>query len=78
MHSQSGDTRRGLFVKMTGGLVFAVGIRRSANAAQQISIVARSGQEASCSHQGYYRVDANGKEWPVTIQYAESPKTEPR
>jgi hypothetical protein len=74
MNSRIVDMPTNVFAKLAVALLATAGILCSAYAAQQISIIASSGQEASCSHQGYYRVDANGKEWPVTIQYTAQPK----
>jgi hypothetical protein len=53
---------------------FSLTILCSAYAAIQLRMIATSGKEEACGRQGYYRVDANGKEWPVTIQYTMQPK----
>jgi hypothetical protein len=46
----------------------------SAYAAQQVSINAKSGEAKECTHGcGHWRVDANGKDWPVTIEYLTRP-----
>ena len=49
---------------------------RSAYALDQTSFKAKSGAptEVACQSGGHWRVDANGKEWPVTIQYITRPK----
>jgi hypothetical protein len=73
MNSRIVDTPTNVFAKLAAALIVTVGILCSAYAAQQISISASSGQEASCGHQ-FYRIDANGKEWPVTIQFTAQPK----
>ena len=67
------DTRRCFFARLGAGLVFAVATLRSA-CAEQISYTVKSGVASECHAGGHWRVDANGKEWPVAIQYLERPK----
>jgi hypothetical protein len=72
MNTRIVETRRGFLAKLASGLVFAVATPRSAYATEQISVTAHSGEVLPCHF--YYRVDANGKEWPVTIQFTSRPK----
>ena len=58
--------------KFAVAFIFLAGILCTAYAAEQISVTARSGESLPCHT--YYRVDANGKEWPVTIQFTARPK----
>jgi hypothetical protein len=60
------------FAKLAVSIIFIAGMFFSAHAAEQISVTAQSGQQLPCHT--YYRVDANGKEWPVTIQFTTRPK----
>ena len=72
MNSQAHDTRTNLFAKLASALFLAISIICSAYAAEQISVTAHSGETLPCH--SYYRVDANGKEWPVTIHFTARPK----
>ena len=72
MNSRNGGTRFNVFAKLAAALLLVAGIFCSAYAAEQISVTARSGEELPCH--SYYRVDAKGKEWPVTIQFTARPK----
>jgi hypothetical protein len=58
--------------KFAAAFLMIAGIFCCAYAAEQISVTARSGESLPCH--SYYRVDANGKEWPVTIQFIARPK----
>ena len=72
MNSRNDGTRFNVFAKLAAALLLVAGIFCSAYAAEQISVTARSGEELPCH--SYYRVDAKGKEWPVTIQFTARPK----
>ena len=72
MNSRNNGTRFNVFAKLAAALLLVAGIFCSAYAAEQISVTARSGEELPCH--SYYRVDAKGKEWPVTIQFTARPK----
>jgi hypothetical protein len=61
-----------IVAKLAAAFIPLIGILCSAYAAEQISVTARSGEQLPCHT--YYRVDANGKEWPVTIQFTARPK----
>jgi len=74
MNGRFDETRRGMFARFAGALVFTVGIRFSAFAAPLVSYTAKSGVPTECHAGGYWRVDANGKVWPVTIQFMARPK----
>lgn len=60
-----------LFLKIATALVLVVVVLGSAYAAQ---IIAKSGQPIEVCGGGHWRVDANGKEWPVTIQIVARPR----
>ena|SRR5690242_20224521 len=45
---------------------------RQARAAMTIAVTAQSGVPFRCTHSDW-RVDAQGKEWPVTLQYTARP-----
>jgi len=66
------DMRTSALGRLGAVLLFAIGLICSAYAAEQISVTARSGEELPCHV--YYRVDANGKEWPVTIRFTSRPQ----
>jgi hypothetical protein len=66
------DLRAGAFGRLGAALLLIVGLICSAYAAEQISVPAHSGEELPCHV--YYRVDANGKEWPVTIRFTSRPR----
>ena len=63
--------RRSALGRLGAALLLAVGLVGIACAAEQIVVTARSGEELPCHV--YYRVDANGKEWPVTIRFTTRP-----
>lgn len=63
-----------IFATLAAAGILTLTILSSAYAAIQLRLSASSGQEQACAREGYYRVDANGKEWPVTIQYTTPPK----
>ena len=69
------DCKQGdVLAKLVASLVLMVGLLGSAYAAQQVSITAKSGEPKECTHGcGHWRVDANGKDWPVTIEYLTRP-----
>ena len=60
-----------VFTKLAVALVVLVGVLCGAYAQELFS--ARSGIQHA-GHFDYYRVDAKGKEWPVTIQFTAKPK----
>jgi hypothetical protein len=72
MNAQASLGMKNLSVKLTAVVVFVAVVVCSAVAAEQISVTAQSGVPLPCH--SYYRVDANGKEWPVTIQFTSRPK----
>jgi hypothetical protein len=61
-----------IFAKIAVAFVSFMAVLCCAYAAEQISVTARSGEQLPCHT--YYRVDAKGKEWPVTIQFTARPK----
>jgi hypothetical protein len=61
-----------VFWKFATALVFIASVLCRAYAAEQISVTASSGVQLPCH--SYYRVDAKGKEWPITIQFTARPK----
>lgn len=63
-----------LFARLASALALMGVVLCSAYAAEQISVTMVSGNAASCHPHYYYRIDANGKEWPVTIQFTVRPK----
>ena len=74
MSSRIDDTPRNVVARLAVALFFALGILCSAYAAEQISLTAKSGEPKGCYHVcDHWRVDANGKEWPVKIQYTAQP-----
>jgi hypothetical protein len=60
-----------LFAKIAIAFALIVAVLGSAYAAM---IVAKSGQPIEVCGGGHWRVDANGKEWPVTIQIVTRPR----
>ena len=72
MNSRIDETPTNIFARLAVTLFLVVGFFCSAYAAEQISVTARSGEQLPCH--SYYRVDAKGKEWPVTIQFTARPK----
>jgi hypothetical protein len=72
MNTRIDDMPKSIFLRVVGAVILAIGILCSAYAAEQLSVTARSGEPLPCHV--YYRVDANGKEWPVTIQFTSRPK----
>ena len=75
MNSLIDGTRFNVFAKLAAALFLVAGIFCSAYAAEQISATARSGEAGlMCHHCSQWRVDANGKVWPVTLQYITRPK----
>jgi len=74
MNSRTDDTRTNVFAKLVAALFLVVGIICSAYAAIPLHIDVSSGAADACFPKGFYRVDANGKEWPVTIEYTDRPK----
>jgi hypothetical protein len=67
------DTRRTFLAKLTVGLVFGASTPSSAYA-ELISYTAKSGVPRECYGGGHWRVDRDGKEWPVAIEYTSRPK----
>lgn len=64
-----------LLARFTTAAAFMVAILCGAHAAEHIAATVGSGGNLSACHdQFYYRVDAKGKEWPVTIQFTARPK----
>jgi hypothetical protein len=72
MNSRVDVAQATAFAKFAAIFLIITGVACSALAAEQISVTARSGEQLPCH--SYYRVDANGKEWPVTIQFTARPK----
>jgi len=72
MTARKSDMRTSAVGRLGAALFLAVGLIGLAYAAEQIAVTARSGEELPCHV--YYRVDANGKEWPVTIRFTSRPK----
>lgn len=65
-----------MFARFASAIALVGAVACSAYAAEQISITMVSGSAATCnSNSYYYRIDANGKEWPVTIQFTARPKS---
>jgi hypothetical protein len=70
---ESMENRRGFLRRIFGGAIAAtITTWNRALAATNYSVTARSGEELPCH--SYYRVDANGKEWPTTIRVTVPPK----
>jgi hypothetical protein len=65
-------TSTSVFTRFAAAFVFIVSVVCSACAAELISVTASSGVSLPCH--SYYRVDAKGKEWPITIQFTARPK----
>jgi len=74
MISRTIVTPSNIAARLAAALVIVVGLLCSAYAAQLVSYTVKSGEPRECHNGGHYRVDANGKEWPVTIQYITRPK----
>ena len=75
MKARLADTPTNIFAKLAIALIFVVTVLCSTYAvAELVSYTVKSGERRECHAGGHWRVDANGKEWPVTIEYITRPK----
>jgi hypothetical protein len=63
-----------VLMKIAAALVLFIGIICSAHAATTFLTVKSGQAKEICSCGGHWRVDANGKVWPVTIQVVTPPQ----